>query len=507
MKKQKTVDREPGDAPAPALELLSVAQMAQADRLAVAAGTPSIELMENAGASVVRHISARYSPKPTVVLCGPGNNGGDGYVVARLLARAGWPVRISALDKPSGDAAVMAKLWTGEAGALNGAAIGDAELIVDAIFGAGLDRAISGDAALAVQAANASGRPIVAVDVPSGIDGDTGEVRGHAVRAASTVTFFRKKPGHLLLPGSGHCGELAVADIGIGAMLLEKLDCRAWENQPALWRGQFPRPAFDGNKYTRGHAVVRAGGLAATGAARLAARAALRAGAGLVTLVSPTAALAVNAAQLTAIMLIAADSAGEFAKFLSDPRRNAVLIGPGNGVDQATRDAVKAAASARKATVLDADALSVFADRPDELFAAIKAAREAVGDSGAPWVLTPHEGEFARLFKLKGSKLERAREAAKIAGAIILLKGADTVVASPDGRASIVNLAPAELATAGSGDVLGGFVLGLLTQGMAPFAAASAAAWLHAETGRSLGLGLIAEDLPEALPMVLRRLF
>lgn len=493
----KTKSKPPLDEPSPGVEILSVAEMGAADRLTIEGGTPGVELMEAAGAAVVRHIDARYSPKPTLVLCGPGNNGGDGYVVARLLARAGWPVWVAALGQPKNDAAVMAKLWTNDTVALDGKCIGSAELIVDAIFGAGLDRALTGDTAEAVLAANASGRPVVAVDIPSGVDGDSGAIKGFAIRAASTVTFFRKKPGHLLLPGRGQCGELSVADIGISPEVLKKIGCKTWENRPAVWAGVYPWPRPEGHKFSRGHAVVRSGGLASTGAARLAARAALRVGAGLVTVASPAAALAVNAAHLTAVMLTEANDAAAFGRFLSDPRRNAVLVGPGNGVDDATKQATLAALKAGKAVVVDADALTVFSERPHELFDAARAAL---------CVLTPHEGEFARLFNMPGSKLERARSAAQASGAVVLLKGADTVVAAPDGRAAILDLAPPELATAGSGDVLAGLIVGLLAQGMPAFEAASAAVWLHAEAGRNLGPGLISEDLPEALPPILRRL-
>jgi NAD(P)H-hydrate epimerase len=351
--------------------------------------------------------------------------------------------------------------------------------------------------AAVVKAANESRVPIVAVDIPTGIDGDSGVIRGTAITAACTVTFFRKKPGHLLYPGRAHCGSVIVADIGIPARVLDDIGPRQWENGPALWRSRFPWPKSDGHKYDRGHAVVRSGGPLQTGAARLAARAALRAGAGLVTIAAPPAAAVVHAARVDAIMVAAAGNAQAWRKLLGDERKNAVLIGPNNGVDGATREAVLTALKLGKACVLDADALSVFASKPAALF-------RAIGKHIC--VLTPHEGEFERLFHGAGDKLARARAAAKMAGAVVLLKGADTVIAAADGRAAINANAPPELASAGTGDVLAGIVLGLLAQGMAAFEAAAAAAWLHGAAASDIGPGLIAEDLSEALPAVLRRL-
>jgi hydroxyethylthiazole kinase-like uncharacterized protein yjeF len=357
-----------------------------------------------------------------------------------------------------------------------------------------------------IEAMNSSGAGVIAVDLPSGVNGTTGAVMGAAVNATTTVTFFRRKTGHLLLPGRLHCGVLSVADIGIPASVLEKVKPATFANEPPLWVGLFPVPQPQGHKYSRGHAVMVSGGLSTTGAARLAARGALRAGAGLVTIASPREALAVNAAANLAIMVRPVDGPAELAEFLADKRRNAVAMGPGGGVGPAMREAVRAALASEAAVVLDADALTSFAKEPAGLFAAI-------GErSGRAVVLTPHEGEYARVFsnitndtKVK-SKLEKARLAAETSGAIVLLKGGDTVVAAADGRASIAANAPPTLATAGSGDVLTGMIAGLLAQGMPAFDAASAAAWLHGEAAREFGLGLISEDLPDALPAVYRRL-
>jgi hydroxyethylthiazole kinase-like uncharacterized protein yjeF len=330
---------------------------------------------------------------------------------------------------------------------------------------------------------------------------------GIAVRATETITFFRRKPAHLLLPGRMHCGRVRVADIGINARVLEEIRPQAFENTPQFWRKSFPVPRIDGHKYARGHAIVISGGIAATGAARLSARGALRAGAGLVTLASPRDALAVNAAALTAVMVHAIDTVIEFGEMLTDQRLNTCVIGPGMGVGERSRDFVLTALSAKRHLVLDADALTSFAEAPDRLFEAVKASQDL------RVVLTPHEGEFPRLFSdisnkhPNRSKLERVRAAAVRSGAIVLLKGPDTVVASPDGRATIAANAPPWLATAGAGDVLAGMIAGLLAQGVGAFEAASIGAWMHGEAAREAGPGLIAEDLPEVLPAVFRRLY
>jgi hydroxyethylthiazole kinase-like uncharacterized protein yjeF len=480
------------------LELLTTEEMYRADALAIERGTPGIVLMENAGRAVARDVLERYPPTPVAVLCGPGNNGGDGFVIARLLRREGWPVRLGLLGDPArlkGDAAAMAARWTGPVEPASPALLQGCGLIVDALFGAGLDRPLAGAAAETVEAVNAACVPVVAVDVPSGVEGSTGRVAGPAVRAVRTVTFFRKKPAHLLVPSKFLCGETVVAQIGIPADVLETIRPMQWENGAALWRGTFPLPRPEGHKYTRGHAVVVSGPLANGGAARLAARAALRVGAGLVTVACPPDAVAAHAAQLNAVMLA---PFADFADVLADRRRNAVLVGPGNGVGAHTRAAALAALRADRACVLDADALTVFGEAPEALFDAV----------AGPCVLTPHDGEFARLFPdLAGSdKLDRARRAAARAGAVVLLKGPDTVVAAPDGRAAINGGAPPTLATAGSGDVLAGLILGLLAQGMPPFEAACAGAWLHGRAAALFGPGLIAEDIAETLPAALREL-
>jgi len=480
--------------------LLSVDETYSADAAAARAGVPSLALMEAAGAAVAGEIRARWPlARPTLVLCGPGNNGGDGFVVARLLRQAGWPVHLALLGQPDrlkGDAAVNAERWGGDTVPLDGPAVLDGcELVVDALFGAGLARPLDGPAKAVVEAINQRRLTCLAVDVPSGVHGDTGAIMGAAPRTAVTVTFFRAKPGHFLYPGRDATGNLVVADIGIPEAVLGDIAPKTALNMPDLWRDRYPWPTFESNKYTRGHAVI-AGGNEMTGAARLAARGARRIGAGLVTIAASPEAFPIYAADLPGTLVKRIEHRGSFRDFLADARRNAVLIGPGTGIDEVTHRRALGALAAGKATVLDADALTVFAKKPTVLFEAI----------GAPCVLTPHEGEFARLFKLDGDRLTRARAAARQSGAVVVLKGSDTVVAAPDGRAAIDAAAPPELATGGSGDVLAGFILGLLAQGMDAFGAACAATWIHGSAAAEVGPGLIAEDLPERVPDILRRL-
>lgn len=475
--------------------LLSPAEMAAADAFAIAAGVPGATLMANAGRAVAEAIAARCSPRPVAVLCGPGNNGGDGFVAARVLADAGWPVRVASLVPVSayrGDAAMFATDW-GEATELSEASLDGARLVVDALFGAGLNRVLDGTAAAALRAAEARGLPIVAVDVPSGLDGATGAVRGYAPRAALTVSFFRAKPGHLLLPGRDLCGECAIVDIGIPEAAAPASRARCWRNGPELWR--LPRLGADAHKYRRGHLLAAGGPM--TGAIRLAVRGARRAGVGLASVVCDAADAPAYSHDPGVIVLAGGDDA--FAAALADGRRNVALIGPGHGETERLRGRVAAILAAGRACVLDADVFGAFAEAPSALFDAIR----------APTVLTPHAGEFARLFPdldAARDRLGAARAAAARSRAVMVLKGADTVIAAPDGRAAINADAPPTLATGGSGDVLAGFAAGLLGQGMAAFEAACAAVWLHGRAAAAFGPGLIAEDLPEMLPGVLRAL-
>jgi hydroxyethylthiazole kinase-like uncharacterized protein yjeF len=492
------------------MEILTTAEMEHADRLAIAAGTPGFALMMSAGQAIAQAAMDLVEEGPISVVAGRGNNGGDGFVAAAELAARGREVSVILIcerDILAGDAASAARGWKYPVLPFNPQAIGRPALIIDALFGAGLNRNVKGEPQQMIEAINANGAPILSVDLPSGVNGTSGAVMGVAVKATETVTFFRRKPAHLLLPGRVQCGRVRVADIGIDANVLVEIRPQTFENIPAFWRRSFPVPRIDGHKYSRGHTVVASGNMASTGAARLSARGALRAGAGLVTLASPRNALAVNAAALSAVMVHSVDTAVEFAELLTDKRFNSCVIGPGAGISQRTRDFVLTALSAKRGLVLDADALTSFAEAPDHLFEAIKASQDS------QVVLTPHEGEFPRLFSdisnkhpLR-SKLERVRAAAERSGAVVLLKGPDTVVASPDGRAAIAANAPPWLATAGAGDVLSGMISALLAQGVPAFEAACIGVWMHGEAAREAGPGLIAEDLPEVLPAIFRHLY
>jgi hydroxyethylthiazole kinase-like uncharacterized protein yjeF len=448
-------------------ELLTPAQMAVADRAAVALGRPVAWLMENAGRAVARAVAARFAPCRVLVLCGPGNNGGDGFVAARLLAGAGWPVAVAALGTvPEG--------WRGVAVPFAPTEAARAGLVIDAVFGAGLARDVEPTVADVLRAA----RRLVAVDVPSGLDGATGQIRGFAPPALLTVTFFRRKPGHLLLPGRTLCGETLLCDIGLPDAVLATARPDTFHNGPPLWSIPVAQP--DGHKFARGHVTVL-GGADMTGAARLAALAARRGGAGMVTIAAREGGDIYRAGEPGTIV-----DARPLDVLLQDARRATWVCGPGLGAEGARR-AFPALVAAGRAVVADADTFTAFAGRPEALRGAA--------------VLTPHEGEFSRVFGPAGpDRLAAARAAAARTGAVVLLKGADTVIAAPDGRAAINDSAPPWLATAGSGDTLSGLIAALLAQGMQAWDAAAAGAWLHGRAGMHAGAHLIAEDLAAALP-------
>ncbi len=460
--------------------LLTPEQMARADALAARAGVPGPVLMQAAGRAVAR-AARRFGPCPVLVLCGPGNNGGDGYVAARLLAQEGWPVRVAALALPraGSDAAEAAMRWRGPMAPFAPAEAERAGLVIDAVFGAGL----RDDVPDHVAATLAASRRVLAVDVPSGLDGATGQARGQVRASDATVTFFRLKPGHLLLPGRELCGAVQLADIGLPSSVLSGLGVQAWRNTPALW--SVPQPGSGSHKYTRGHATVL-GGAEMTGAARLAAAAARAAGAGLVTIA------ATGSADLYRMgdsgVMVNADIDAQ----LADDRRRVWLCGPGLGHGMARQMVLRLLAAGR-IVVADADALGAHAGNPAAL-------------AGCA-VLTPHAGEFGRVFGPIGpDRVAAVRAAAAQVGAVVVLKGADTVIAAPDGRAVINDNAPPWLATAGSGDVLAGLIAGLLTQGMAPWEAACAGVWLHGAAAALHGPGLLAEALPPAIAQTLAKM-
>jgi hydroxyethylthiazole kinase-like uncharacterized protein yjeF len=477
-------------------DILTVAEMTAADRRTIEAGTPGFELMQRAGGAVADAIKARWALCKTLVLCGPGNNGGDGFIVAQALAEAGYDVTVALhgeREALKGDAAEAAAGWTGAGAHFAPSAVAGAGLVVDAVFGAGLSKPVGGVVADTLRAAEASPAPLVGVDLPSGLSGDTGRPLGYAPRCQLTVTFHRRKIGHVLEPGRALCGAVEVADIGLVAE-----PARLFENGPDLWLRRFPWPTSASHKHARGRLIVVSGEMTRTGAARLAARAGLRIGAGLVTLLSPPDALVVNAAHLEAVMLKGFETDAELEAAAADA--DAAVIGPAAGVDEATVSNLLALVRTGAAIVIDADALTVFRDDPDELFQVLD--RDDV--------LTPHPGEFERVFpglmKSAPERITAAREAAARAHAVVLIKGPDTVIASPDGRCAVNMNGQPWLATAGSGDVLAGFLGGLMAQGMDSFEAACAGVWIHAEAAAIHGVGLIAEDLPGLAPQVLAKL-
>lgn len=455
----------PGGQPEP---LLTPREMGVADAAAGGLGVSGPTLMVAAGRAVAR-AAVRMGVARTLVLCGPGGNGGDGWVAARLLAQMGWPVAVAEWGEPreGSDAAAMRGMWRGVRVPFMAEEARRAGLVVDAVFGAGMRGEVPGAVAEVLAAA---GR-VLAVDVPSGLDGGTGQARGQVRRVGRTVTFVAGKPGHLLLPGRELCGVVEVADIGMPRSALPHV--RAWRNGPALWR--LPRVGPESHKYTRGHVTVVGGGTM-TGAARLAAGAARRVGAGLVTVAAEGSGGLYRAGEAGMIV----DDA-PLAEQLRDGRRNAWVCGPGLGLE-AAGVALPMIVQAGRGVVADADALGMAAGAPDLL-------------RGVS-VVTPHAGEFVKVFGAIGDdKVAAARAAAARIGAVVVLKGADTVVAAPDGRVAINDNAPPWLATAGAGDVLSGVVGGLLGQGMAPWEAACAGVWLHGAAAGLAGEGLIAEDL------------
>ena len=483
-------------------EVLTAEEMRKADAAAIAGGIPGITLMEQAGASVAKVIQDRYNPAtPALVLCGPGNNGGDGFIVAAQLKNAGWKVRVACLVKKAGlkgDAALAAKQWEGEVESLNSnLSLKDTGLIVMAIFGTGLSKTLEPEIVTLFDKIRAKKIPVVAVDLPTGLHASTGTVSPGMLGADVTVTFCRKKLAHMLLPGRELCGQVLVAEIGIPDQVIADLKTTVFENTPALWLKDFPVPGTDAHKYTRGHALIY-GGVKRTGAACLAAAAAQKIGAGLVSVASRAASAPIYHAYRASIMVDEWTVRDDFKGLLRDERRNTVLAGPGAGIDDHLKEAVDDILTANKAAVFDADVFTLFKDSPAALFARLSPDKH---------VLTPHEGEFTRLFgAMEGNKLERARKAARTANAIVLLKGPDTVIAAPDGMVVINTNAPPTLATAGSGDVLAGMITGLMAQGMSPFMASCAAVWLHGDAAQSYGLGLTAEDIIQQLPQSLNRL-
>jgi len=490
----------------PPFVLLSIEEMRRAEAMAIEQGVAAAALMENAGSNAAGIIASKIQTRPAVVLCGPGANGGDGFVIARKLKEAGWAVTVALLGERQqlkGPAAMMADLFDGEIKPLSTAVLEGTELIIDALFGTGLSRALDGEVAAIVEAANRHPAPIVAIDIPSGVNADTGAADGIAIQAAITITFHLKKMGHVLFPGRALCGGVEIASIGIPSSVATAMTPRNFENHPGLWANVIRRPGFSNHKFSRGAVAVISGPRLRTGAARLGAQSALRIGAGIVTVLSPRDAADENAAHLTSIMIREVDTADEITQFLSDDRYKAVLVGPAMNSDAnggaITQAKVLAILQSNATAIIDADAITAFSNDPAQLFAALR----------PDDILTPHEGEFEKLFGASTEqepRLERARIAAGKAGCVVVLKGPDTIIAAPDGRIVVNSNAPGDLATAGSGDALAGMIAGLKAGGAPSMEAAAAGVWFHGAAGQVAGPGLIAEDLPGAIPAVLKQL-
>ncbi len=464
-------------------ELLTAKEIRLAEKNVIAEGISEKELMERAGGGVVDVIVKHFSPRPTLIFCGPGKNGGDGKVVARLLKEKGWPVESITLNPlPSQDVLQSALRQT--------------ELIVDGLLGTGLSHPLEGDILKLVKLINASGKPVVSIDIPTGIDINSGTCEGDAIRATYSVTFFRARPGHYLLPGRIYTGKLYVKDIGIPDKFLPPITY--YLNTPSLWEASLKVPQPSDHKYTRGGCLVVGNGCM-PGAVRLASLAARRVGAGLVRLMCKVDEYPIFATIAWGEIVTPVTTAQEFFDWTTNNRFNALLWGAGALPMESTREQALLLLSSKKPCVLDGGALSSFEGKTSDLTSHL---HENV-------ILTPHEGEFQRLFPhlafLK-NKAEKAQKAAVEAGAVIVLKGYDTIIASPQGEIIINANAPATLATAGTGDVLAGLMVGLLAQGVPPFQAAAAGVWIHGEAASRKGLGLIAEDLPGEIPTVLQLL-
>jgi hydroxyethylthiazole kinase-like uncharacterized protein yjeF len=484
-------------------EVLSTPDCGHCDSYAETRGVAGFDLMRAAGAAIADSIQANWSVRPVLVLCGPGNNGGDGYVCASVLLEAGWPVRVISVVDPQrlrGDAKTAAQQWLGRTDRVDSGDFSDAGIVVDALFGAGLSRAITEPAAGLIARTNQSAAVVVAVDLPSGVGGDAGPVGGAVIDADMTVTFHRPKPAHLLEPAASLCGAVQVADIGIPAGWDEGISSAALINHPDVWMEALPLGRPDTHKHRRGRLVVFSGPMSSTGAARLAAQSGLAIGAGLVTLASPPAALNVNATASTSVMVARLEEQGAATEFLTKHRATASVLGPAAGVGAKTRELVKSATAHEAAVVLDADGLTSFQGQTDEL-----------GNLLRPHdVITPHLGEFERLFPgliaTSTNKVTAVQQAAERIGCVVVLKGADTVIAKPDTIPVINRHASPSLATAGSGDVLAGCIGGLITQGMPTYEACCAAVWIHGDVGLSHGPGLIADTVIEGIPESLGRL-
>lgn len=483
------------------MKIFTAANVKEADEMSEKLGTPAIVLMNNAGRKVAelteKIIKQKKCGDAIYVICGAGNNGGDGLVAAKYLKNKGYDIRvglvgdfrkITPLTQNALESAVSAGI---EAETFDKEYLLQSDVVIDAIFGVGLKRDIEGEIADVIKEINNSKSLKIAVDIPSGVCADTGSIKSVAVNADATVTFQNPKLGNLLLPGKENCGELFIEDIGIPEEVVDLIESIYLLNTPELWQHLLPKPKLSDHKYTKGHVVVIGGDIESTGAAKLASEAALRTGSGLVTIACDAESLPIYATSLKSVMAKKVKDPELLEKFISERKVNTVIIGPGSGNDLYSALRVTTCLDAGLRCIIDADVFTNFKNKPQDLVKALKKNKNCV--------LTPHEGEFKRVFKLEGNKVERASQAAKSCDNVVVLKGNDTVIAAPDGRIVINNNAPTYLATAGSGDVLSGIIGGLLAQGMPLFEAACAGVYLHSETANKLGKGMIAEDIAKQI--------
>ncbi|VAV90167.1 NAD(P)H-hydrate epimerase / ADP-dependent (S)-NAD(P)H-hydrate dehydratase [hydrothermal vent metagenome] len=486
-----------------AIPILTTKNCYQADKQAIASGITPVTRMENAGSGAAESITARYEKCKTLILCGPGANGGDGYVIARKLHEAGWSVDVMALTAPvaGSDAEFMAQQCPVDASSRVRQLPTDIELIVDCLYGAGLNRALDADTTQLIHQVNQHKSPVVAIDLPSGIFGDSNGGFAPCIVADTTITFAVKKLAHVLEPERSFCGVVEVVDIGFPDGMISDMPEVALENSPCLW-SQIPvQPGAQSHKHNRGRLWVGCGGHLQTGAARLAARAGLRIGAGWVMLGGSKKAMQVCAAHETSIVLQTRPKHQSMAKTLqTSPVPDCVILGPAGGIGARMRADILDVLRSGIAAVLDADALRVMSAEPEVFF-------ELCNENT---VLLPHEAEFLGLFpdlnQTFGHKINRVKAAASRAGCTVLLKGADSVIANATGRAVVNTKTSAWLATLGTGDVLAGMVGGLMAQRVGGMDATCAAVWIHGALGQNLGAGLIAEDLPNEIPNILKNM-
>ncbi|MDX1950377.1 MAG: NAD(P)H-hydrate dehydratase [Rickettsiales bacterium] len=495
-------------------KIFSAENTKKADSEAERFGISNFTLMCNAGEKsadlVDKILDYKKKGDAVYILCGVGNNGGDGYITARILKERGYDIRlsnigdlrkVSELTLQAMDFAVSSGIEIEE---FDEDYLEQADLIIDAIFGIGLKRDITGDIAEIIEKINYAKNSqknkflVFSLDVPSGVCSNTGEVRNIAIQADYTISYQTPKIGCYLLPAKNYVGKIEVADIGIPDEAFSEIYNPYFINSTDLWLDKFPFPKLESHKYHKGHIVIDGGEEDFTGASRMASIASMRVGAGLATICADEKSLPIYATSMLSVMVKRLKEIEDLEKYIKLKKVNSAVLGCGSGFDILAPLRVYHCLEEKLACVIDADVFSIFQEKPKEFIKALKKNKKSV--------LTPHEGEFKRVFNVDGSKIERASKAAKLCDNVIVLKGNDTIIASPDGRIAVNNNAPTWLATAGSGDVLAGIIGGLLAQNMPSFEAACAGVWIHSECANILGQGLISEDLIDAIPLVLQSL-